>query len=358
MAEPTTTEPVAAAVPFTPEQAADKIADASRRAFEAATADRQRDPHQVGISSLGGCTRAAAYALARTPVSDDPGPEEGRAANLGTWQHEGFLPRLSAELRPSDIEVEVRLRAAGLSITGHIDLDWTLMPLDLKTVGEHRLGRVRRAGDPYYAHRVQDAAYGLARMQEGRDTPMLGWHYLDRASGDEEIIVKPFTNRDALDVIDRVRLLRDYAESDPDMAPRDERGPGLSIVCNRCPWLRRCWGDEAEPGVVGAQASLVTNNAQASAALAQYVAGRDLVNQGEAMKDDAEAKLSRTRFDVYVHPDRPDLAIKYGRNKSSSKVNNTAAVARLIELGEQPPRVTSKGALRITVVKRPKVVQS
>lgn len=342
---------VTLSAPATAGEVAAQLRAATRAAFRAETAARQRDPHRFSISGLGGCTRAAAYALAHTPVSDDPEPEEGRAANLGTWQHAGLLPRLAEQLGNASVEVPVTLAAAGIELSGHIDLDWhPVGAVDLKTVGEHRLGRVRRSGDPYYPHRVQASGYALARLQAGRAGSWVGWHYLDRASGDEEIIVQPFTNSTALEVIDRVQELVDYAE-EPDMAPRDERGPGLSFACDRCPWLRRCWGDDAEPGVTGAQANLVRNDQDVIAALTHYQDARDREGQGRRDKEDAEALLDRTRFDTYGPvPDRPGVGIRYGRDRGHEVLDQKAARERLVELGEEPPMKPRRGNLRIKLV--------
>lgn len=330
-----------------------RLSRATSAAFAAATASRRRDPFKVGISSLGGCSRAAAYALSRTPVSDEPGAEEGRAANLGTWQHEGLLPLLAQVLGDAAIERPVVLKAAGLEFPGHIDLDWVPVgPVDLKTVGEHRLGQVRRPGKPFYAHRVQARSYALARLQAGIPTPFLGWHYLDRATGDEHIIAEEFSNAAALDVIDRVQQLADYAE-DPDSAPRDERGPGLSPVCDHCPWLRQCWGEDAYPGTAGAQANLVRTDADALAALLDYDDAAQRARQAKKDKEFAVAKLSRTRFATYPLPDRPGLGIKYTRYRGYEVLDEKAAKQRLIELGEEPPTRWREGNLSITVVKLP-----
>lgn len=339
--------------PATAEQVADELRAATAAAFRAASAQRQRHPHHLGISSLGGCTRRAAYALARVEPSDDPPPREGRAANLGTWEHEGLLPRLAEQLGPqAQTEVPVVLRAAGIEIPGTADLvrDPVVVE-DLKTVGEHRLGRVRREGDPFYPHRMQAGGYALARLQDGHPTTWFGWHYLDRASGDEEIMVRPFTNRDALQVVDRVQTLVDWAAGDPDYAPRDERGPGLSFACDECPFLRRCWGEDAEPGQVGAQAVQVRSDADAVEQLARYLDARDRETAAKAEKKDAEAALSRTRFGTYGPvPDRPGLALEYRRDRGYQALDSKAARARLEELGEEPPTAYRQGNLRIKLV--------
>lgn len=345
------TTTTAAAGPATEQEVATRLRAATVGAFQDASAERQRDPYHVGISALGRCTRANAYALSRTPVSDEPPPEEGRAANLGTWEHEGLLPRIARRLGDAQTEVPVVLRAAGLQLEGHIDLDWSPAgPVDLKTVGEHRLAGVRRTGIAYADHRVQIGGYALARLQAGRRTPFLAWHYLDRATGDEQVLVSRFTNADALAVIDRVQTLVNFAE-EPDTAPRDERGPGLSFACDACPWLRRCWGEEAEPGVTGAQSILVRNDADVVEALLAYDTARAQETAAAKVKKDMEARLERTRFSTYGPvPDRPELGIKYTRGKSYDATDGKAAAARLRELGETVPTSRRRGQLQIKLV--------
>ena len=40
---------------------------------------------------------------------------------------------------------------------------------------------------------------------------------------------------------------------DPFTLPRDEKGPGLSRLCDWCLWMNACWGPDAVPGERGAQ---------------------------------------------------------------------------------------------------------
>ena len=257
--------------------------------FVAEDADRARGPHHLGLSALGGCTRAAAYALSRTPASDQPPPSEGRAANLGTWEHAGLLPRL-AEQMGGQVEVPLVLRAAGVELPGHADLLPPGGVLDLKTVGEYRLQTVRRVASPYHSHRVQVMGYALAALQQGHRVRWVIWLYMDRATGQVEVIVEEFVERRALEVIDRVSEVRRYAAA-PDDAPREERGPGLSLVCDGCWFLRRCWGDDAEPERVGAQRSLVAGampsdvapDPRAVWALSRYADAA--AREGEARRD-------------------------------------------------------------------------
>ncbi|MCZ7478837.1 hypothetical protein [Micromonospora sp. WMMC273] len=319
-----------------------RLRTAMGRAFRAETASRERDPHHLGLSSVGTCTRRAAYALAKTPVSDRPPVREARQANLGTWEHAGLLPRLSEQLPGSRVESKVRLRAAGLELVGSIDLDDLDGVVDLKTVGEHRLAAVRRLWRPFYHNRVQVSSYALARLQMGRPVRWVAYLYMDRASGAEEVVVEPFTNALALEVIDRVTLLRALS-ADPDRAPRDERGPGLSLSCDECPWLKRCWGPDAEPSVVGPQA--VSTDPEIIAALADYDDARARASQAEADKKWALARLNRAAYGTYG-------PYRYGRKRDIEETDRAAAEQRLVDLGEPVPKKKKRGAVDIKVVSR------
>lgn len=322
----------------------ERLATATRQAFVAESTARQRHPHHFGLSSVGGCRKAAAYAISRTPPSDPDLPvKEGRAANLGTWEHAGLLPRMAEQLPGAQTEVKVTLRAAGLNIPGSIDLDdpWTVV--DLKTVGEFRLNGVVRTGAAYYNHYMQAGGYGLARLQMGRPPRWVAFHYLDRANGDECIIVNRFTNAYAQQVLDRVEELADLAEA-PDDAPRDERGPGLSFSCDECPWLRRCWGPDAEPG--STRALRVHDDPDIEAALLDYDRARAIESQAKRDKELAAAKVEGARYGTYGRA-------SYGRGRETTLADPHASVRKLKALGLDVPQTTKRGAIKIKVTSPP-----
>ncbi len=273
------------------------VEGAVRSAFEAMTADSEHDPHRLSLSKLGGCTKAAAYTLAQTDLSDPSGPDEARAANLGRMQHAGLLPYLAKFLPGASYETPVVLRAAGIEIPGTMDLHWGRAALDLKTVGEWRLHGVRRSG-AYKDHEMQVWGYVLARMQSGLDTRWATWLYLDRASGDQQVITKPFTNAAVMAVIDRVSAIAGWAET-PDRAPREGRGPGLSFGCDHCPWLRRCWGPTAQPGKTGAQRILAHDNPAIERLLHLYDDARARASAADLDKRFARAALDQARRGIY-----------------------------------------------------------
>lgn len=319
---------------------AEYLAEAIAEAFTAQSRANERDPHHVGLSAVGRCRRRNAYALAGTEISDEVLPGESRAANLGRWEHEGLLPALAKVLPGEQAEIErtVTLKAAGRRLDGHIDVLWGPLVADLKTVGEYRLGRAQDG--PFVDHRLQVGAYALAARQEGLPVRWLAWIYLDRASGNERLHVEPFTNKLGLAVVDRITEINGHT-SDPDGAPRDGRGPGLDLGCDSCPWLRRCWGDDAAPGETGAQATLLGRDGEAVMhALAVYA---DTRNKIKELRDDQE--FARAIFTGST----PGTYGKWRwyQSRDGEELDVSAAVKRLEELGEKLPMRRRAGALQV-----------
>jgi hypothetical protein len=267
----------------------EQIGAALQGAFLDENAGRARRPGALSLSGLGGCGRAGAYALAGTDPSDDPEPDEARAATLGTYAHDGLLPRMAARIPGAVFETPVVLNAFGVRIPGTLDLAWAGVMLDLKTVGERRLHGVRRRVGPYRDHWLQVMGYALARHQAGHPVRWVAWLYLDRATGDHEIMVEEFTNRAALAVLDRVRRLQAWA-AEPDKAPREGRGPGVSLACDGCAWLRRCWGPSAVARRKGTQTA-VAHDVPAVERLLELLDDASR-RRGEAGRDYEFAKLA------------------------------------------------------------------
>lgn len=311
------------------------------RVFAEETRERQegRDPTRLTMSGLGGCTRACAYSIAGTEASDVPPEEEGRQAMLGTWLHDKLLPRL-AEILGAGAEVEkpVRLKAAGITITGTLDLVWGGIVWDLKTVREFRLHGVRRHGT-VPEHESQVYGYALAEHQSGNPVRWVCWLYFDRATGDMEIRTEPFTNARALSVIDRVERLKVFA-ADPDRAPREGRGPGLSYACNRCPWLRRCWGDDAVPGEIGAQRSIAATDLGIESALEMYARATEEESRAKLDKDFAKAILAAVPHGQYG-------PWKYRHGKPGKTLDQDQVREDYALAGKNPPQKPTSGRIII-----------
>jgi hypothetical protein len=317
------------------------------QAFRAESATRQRDPWHLGISALSGCTRAAAHAIARTEPSDVVEAGEGRHANLGTWEHAGLLPRLTDQYEGGRNEVPVTLRAAGMNIPGHVDLDVPGAILDLKTVGEWRLQAVLRSG-AFPGHVMQTAAYAVAKLQAGHPIQWLIIFYLDRANGDERVVVTPFTNEHVMLVIDRVAELKAWADN-PDSAPRRDAngepmyGPGFTFACNECPFLRRCWGDDARPNERGRQEF---DNSEIESLLLEYVHLNGIAGPANRRKQQIDKLLETVRHGDYG-------PVRYKRSSESLVDDPHQALKILKILGYEVPQTWRKGPLSIRLIRTP-----
>lgn len=263
------------------------IREKVRSAFRSAN---RSDPRlldlTLSMSSLGACTRQGAYKLAGTPadVEFDPLSDEKRMAWLGTWQHRGLLPLLRRVMRRSRTEVPVTLSASGITIKGSVDLWWKDTVVDVKTKTQYGVERARTYG-PYEKewHQVRGYAAGLVQSR-GADIRWIALVLLDRATGDSETFVRPYGADEAEHVDDRIADLV-VASRNPGMTERDERGPGLSVICDGCPFLRRCWGQDATPGQSGAQKNLAVDPDVVASALTMYDDARQREKQA---KDDRE----------------------------------------------------------------------
>jgi hypothetical protein len=323
-----------------PELNADTIVEllssAVAGAFTALTTKGQEardDLLALTMSGLGGCTRQAAYRLSRTPPSEELTFGQMREANIGTMIHEYLLPHM-AKLLGGVEEIRVTLRVGELIIEGRSDLYSGRLRLvgDLKTVGMYKYSVVDGASQP---HRMQVAGYALAAIQSGREVEWIAWVYLDRSSGAEHIVVEQWSEELVELVEQRCADLAAFAE-EPDAATRDERGPGLSYVCDGCPWLRECWGPDAERGVVGGQSALIHDHAGVAQALALY-------DRARAREKDAsdEKEFARAMFSGFEPGDYGDWSFRW--SSSGTGVDKDAAVAMLADAGiPVPTRKTSK----------------
>lgn len=304
--------------------------------FTAATQNARSNLFGLSMSGLGGCRRRAAYQLAGVDPSD---PElavtgENRAANIGTMIHAGLLPELATVLGARE-EIAVELREeiddTLVVVPGRSDLYWPQARalLDLKTVGEHKLGRVVGYG-PFEEHVVQVCAYALAAERGGHPVDWVGWIYLDRATGVSHVVVREFTDELRETVRTRLRELVNYAAS-PDDTPRDGPGPGQRIanmMCNGCAWLRACWGPTAEPGVAGVQSTRVEDYGGMEEVLIGYLTARDAEAAAKDRKEFYRELIVGNRAGTYGKT-------RWYMTKSSITVDKNAC-ADAVEASGQP----------------------
>lgn len=332
------------ATPLTADALKELLGDAVDAAFRAYTAmvqNQREDLYALTMSGLGGCTRQAAYRLARTPPSEELIFTEMREANLGTMIHLGLLPHMAHQLGGRE-EIPVEMTMHGLVIKGRSDL--YIEPLatvsDLKTVGTYKF--VALADTVNRTHRLQVAGYGLGVAQSGRPVQFVSWIYLDRATGQHRIVIEEFSDELIQAVDDRCAELEAFA-AQPDAAPRDERGPGLSVICDSCPWLRECWGDDARAGVVGAQRILIHDHAGVTRSLELYDEAR--AREKTASDDKEFARAMFSSFDPGIYGDW-EFSFSSGQGTT---VDKDAAIQMLTEAGIDVPR---KPTARRLIVKR------
>lgn len=317
--------------------------------FESENTRRQedRDPTRMTMSGIGGCTRRNAYSVARTEPTDQPGPEEARMALLGVGAHDWFLPAMARVILRKigavcDVEHPVTLTVGGLTINGQLDLAFDDVVTDLKTIREWKLGVIRRRG-AYDEHKLQVYAYALARFQAGHNVRWVAYLYMDRSTGEVQVVVEPFTTAAAEAVLRRVEDIVALS-ADPDTAPRDGRGPGVSLICDRCPWLRRCWGPDAKPGKTGPQTVLADDPIGLREILALYAAAAAIAGAADRDKEFAKLVLARTT-------DGPHGAYVLGHAKAGETDDTVAMKQILTDLGIPIPRKPKAGAISVKPTK-------
>ncbi len=312
-----------------------------RHAFMLDTRRRQQDRsiHRLTLSGVGRCLRWAAYTMAGTPRSEPAVAEESRQAALGTWIHLILLPLLR-ELTPGAmIELPVVLKAGALRLHGSLDWLWVeedgnAEVGDLKTVREWKLTSVDRFG-VFTEHEYQVWAYALAAAQLGYRVRWVWWLYLDRSTGEIRVKVEEFTNERAFEVLQRVAEIKRLADTDHAAAGREERGPGLSPMCDGCPWLTRCWGPTARRGVKGAQSHLALTEEGIIEAL-------ELLFYASGKKGIEEKKIEFAKLVLAEVDDGEYGGFKLKRRSTGAMLHQAKARARLEAMGVPVP-MTEKG---------------
>lgn len=265
-----------------------------------------------GHSSIGGCPREAAYGHHGTPTDPEWQPTPSIASWIGQAVHRTLLPALATLLSgeavegatyelavpwtpalPSEQGLPPELRRLP-PITGHVDLPVPGGVIDLKTVSRHGLDRARREG-PKGRNLLQVHANAAGLIDAGRDITWVGLLLvctetsLDRQDHNGLLYVQPL---DPDLITAAAEWWRGVVDAPPEQQERTERGPGLSLPCDECRWLRRCWGPDATPGRVGPQSLLaVESDAVVSALLMHQEAAERITEAGRverAAKADQE----------------------------------------------------------------------
>ncbi len=315
-------------------------------AFRFDTESRQahRSIHELTVSGIGRCLRWAAHTVAGTPRSEPIVPEEAREAAIGTWIHLVLLPLMRSLTPGALIELPVVLKAAGMEIRGTLDWMWInedgeIEVGDLKTVREWKLNSIDRFG-VFTEHEFQVWAYALAAAQLAKKLGLphkvrwVWWLYLDRSTGQIRVRAEEFTNERAYAVIQRVAEIK-RAAGNPGAARREGRGPGLSPMCDGCPWLTECWGPTARRGVKGAQSYLAISEEGIIRAL-------ETLFIASGTKSAAEKEIEFAKLVLADVPNGTYRGYTLKRRSTGSMLHQARARARLEALGEPVP-MTEKG---------------
>ena len=269
----------------------------------------------ISASMIGSCRKQGAYALT-FGWPEEPGGSSA-VAHLGHAVHEYLLPRLAAALG-GEVEYEAVGEIAGIEVSGHIDLLTPHATLDVKTVSDNYYPTVARKTPT--SHRLQATAYAM--LTNRKRVVLL---YINRGNGDRFTV-----EWDTDDYADEVRSWLEQIKVDPDWVPRDERGPGLSIVCDSCPFKGPCWGPVADDQF---PQGVIVNEQGVEMALEQYVEARE-----KAAKAKSDQEFWRKTLEGAPVGEFGPWRLKWkGKGGTKEVPDPDAMEARLIELGEEVP---------------------
>lgn len=308
-------------------------------AMRSAEMDRPRTQQlQPGISSIGGCRRRVSYGHHQVPWTDEPG--YSGAAQLGTWLHSQLLPLLRKAL-PGRVLVEKPVHLDWqaedgrlFSVPGTLDLyAWRMRTLlDLKTADDYRLASYRVDGVPR-KHSWQLHLYAEALAAAGIPRPQrMAIVYLGRTRGQLEVIDVPWQEGTLLEAL---AWYEEATAQPPSQTPRDERGPGLSWVCDACPWRSSCWEGYDPPQ-------------QALVAEGQVSVGEALSGLWQAGQAEAQGKKDKAFYRAILDGQPTGLygqwELKRTRDTPPKLVLDApAAEQALRQLGVQPPMKVDNG---------------
>ena len=279
---------------------------------------------QLGASDTV-CERRAAYLLAGTEPSD---ATDKRAAILGTYIHEGLLESARREygwliettvqdpLVRGHIDAVQLDQATAARLPArhrprvHATAEQGVVVEDVKTKSTYLWDRVLRYGATaaelrqVYTHARLLRTSGFADIRGQRYLHRLGpidvrtirIRFINRDNGQEhlqEFGFDPLEAERARWWVERVRAL-----PGPDAAQRDHDGPGLSAVCDHCPFRSQCWPLSSPPGAAP-QSVLVRDDADRAQALGDYVRGSELEKDGKQVKALARKMLDASPAGIY-----------------------------------------------------------
>jgi len=326
-------------------------------AFRAANAKRARSQQKaLGMSELGGCRRQAGFKILGVEPSNPADLRtdkyaDSREAMIGTMIHETILPQIQAMSLTAEIEVPVVLRFDGLpEIPGSSDLidQSEGLILDLKTSSHNGVEFIKNRG-PSKKHLWQTHGYATAAIQAGIPITRIALVYIDRADG--QVVYVHYQDYDPTIVTDIEEWWREVnSTDDPFTLPRDEKGPGLSKICDWCPWLNACWGPDAVAGEKGVQRVLLeevppsARRDEVEEFLRKYKEAADREREAGEEKKFAREVLVGAESGIYG-----SMVLKWGHSSTYEQLDAKAAEATLTAAGLPVPKVERSRDARIDV---------
>ncbi|MGW1878452.1 PD-(D/E)XK nuclease family protein [Streptomyces sp. NPDC001975] len=271
----------------------------------------------LGPSSIGLCRRRAAYEVHGTWPTDLA--DNMHAAILGTWLHEGIL-RVLREQYGAHTELEL---TDGV-ILGHADAYWAPndprrqtsgaqavdmgVVEDVKTKSTRALDVVVRQGPSQaewfqvhlYAHLLRTG--GLrdhSGLPAGEPLPVdvVRLRYVGREYGQVVVHQRPYDE----DVTTQALAWAEdvLASPEPEAMPRDLDGPGLSIICDNCPFRTACWDLDLLTDDRAPQTILVEDTAAVTEALRAYADAAEVESAAKKRKAKARKMLDAADAGTY-----------------------------------------------------------
>ncbi len=335
-------------------------------AAHAADARRPRSQQTKLGASDTVCARRAGYLLhGRTPT--DVG--EKRKAILGTWLHAGILDAAREEYgwlverRVEDETVRGHIDAVQLDSATAARLPKRLRPTlpaeettveDVKTKSTYQWDSVLRYGASeaelrqVYLYADLLGTEGFASVRGQRQLAHLGpvpvarirFRFINRDSGDDhvqEIAYEADRARRARWWVQQVR-----AAASPEELPRTFQGPGISAICDHCPFRTACWG----PLVAGRypQSQLIHDDEERAKALAEYAEVSEQIKPLKDRQKFLRAQLEGSEPGVYG-----DNVLKWSGGNPTKVDDVEAMVALYRRAGLQVPMVPDAASMKATL---------
>ncbi|GAA1919927.1 PD-(D/E)XK nuclease family protein [Streptantibioticus ferralitis] len=332
-------------------------------AAHAADARRPRSLQtKIGASDTV-CARRAGYLLhGRTPT--DVGDK--RKAILGTWLHAGILAAAREEFgwiierRVEDATIRGHIDAVQLDARTAARLPRRLRPSlpasettveDVKTKSTYQWDSVLRHGASeaelrqvlLYADLLR--THGFADIDGQRQLARLGpvpvgrirFRFINRDNGEDHIQELAYAAERAKRARWWVAQVRQAAV--PEELPRSFEGPGLSAICDNCPFRSTCWGG----AVAGRrpQSILIHDDVEREAALAEYV---EVTEQIKPLKE--RQKVLRAMLDGCEPGVYGDNVLSWSGGNSTKVDDLDAMVALFRHAGLQVPMAPDAAAMK------------